>query len=237
MPSSTPRSPFHYVVGRSTSNSGERLFVSDVRNATLSRDLSKYKGFVPANELLAEGLVSPNFGGTIKVHKNSMGGFHGIYIGAGPYLSMHTFATIDQGLINVLATGVNVKNAQFPIVDSNEGQLALAVTGGYRGRFGWPAGIGSGSDREGLYVAVNYNYLHGFRYENIDMTIRLDTDNAGLITLAPSTTPLVINKREATSGTGFAVDMGVGAVIDRWEVGFGAKGLANRIDWKASRRR
>jgi hypothetical protein len=28
--------------------------------------------------------------------------------------------------------------------------------------------------------------------------------NAGLITLAPSTTPLVINKREATSGTGFA---------------------------------
>ena len=224
-------SPFHYVVGRSTGNSGETLFISDIRNATLSRDLSRYSGFSPANQLLAEGLVSPNFGGTIKVHKNGSGGFHGIYIGAGPYLSMHTSATIDQGLTNVLATGVNVRNAQFPIVDSTEGQLALAVTGGYRGRFGWPAGVGSGSNREGLYVAVNYNYLRGFRYENIDMTIRLDTDNAGLITLAPSTTPLVISRREATSGSGSAIDLGVGAVIDRWEVGFGAKGLGNRIDW------
>lgn len=229
-------SPIHYVVGRSKSNSGQALFISDVRNATLSRDLSKYKGFVPANSLLAEGLVSPNYGYTFKVRKNPMGGFHGIYVGAGPYLSMHTFATIDQGLINVLATGVNVRNAQFPIVDATEGQLALAVTGGYRGRFALPSGIGSGSERDGIYVAANYNYLHGFHYENIDMTIRFDTDNAGLITLAPTTKPIVINERQATKGTGFAIDMGVGAVVDRWEVGFGAKGLANRIDWSGIKR-
>ena len=63
------------------------------------------------------------------------------------------------------------------------------------------------------------------------MTVRLDTDNAGLVTVAPSTTPLVIDRREATKGQGFAVDVGVGAVIDRWEVGFGANGIANRIDW------
>ena len=58
--------PIHFIIGRSSGNSGEAAFVSDIRNATLSRDLSKYKGFVPANTLLGEGLAAPNFGGTIK---------------------------------------------------------------------------------------------------------------------------------------------------------------------------
>src|ERR1700720_626531 len=44
---------------------------------------SKYKGFVPASNILAEGLVSPDFGFTIKVHKGERGSFQGIYIGAG----------------------------------------------------------------------------------------------------------------------------------------------------------
>src|SRR5437762_14270222 len=35
-------SPIHYIVGRSTDNSAEALFVSDIRNATFSRDLSRY---------------------------------------------------------------------------------------------------------------------------------------------------------------------------------------------------
>ena len=75
-------SPLHYVVGRDTSTSSEALFVSDIRNATFSRDLSKYRGFVPANNILAEGLASPRWGGTIKVHRDSDGGYQGIYIGA-----------------------------------------------------------------------------------------------------------------------------------------------------------
>ncbi len=223
-------SPIHYVVGRDTSNAGQTAFVTDIRNATLSRDLTRYRGFAPANELLAEGLGAPNFGYTIKMRKDAGGGFQGIYIGAGPYLSMRTSGTIDAGFTNVLSSGVNTPNARFPITDATEMQLALAVTGGYRGRFALP-GVGSGSARDGLYVAANYNYLRGFRYEDFGMTIRLDTDNRGLITLAPSTTPIVIDRREATHGTGFALDMGVGAVIDRWEVGFGAQGIANRIDW------
>jgi hypothetical protein len=33
------------------------------------------------------------------------------------------------------------------------------------------------------------------------------------------------------AGTGYAIDLGVGVVVDRWEVGFGADGVANRIDW------
>jgi hypothetical protein len=228
--------PIHYVIGRdSSSNAGKTAFVSDIRNAELSRDLSKYRGFAPASTLLGEGLAAPNFGGTIKVKKNGSD-FQGIYVGAGPYLSMHSDANIAQGLIDVLSTGINARNAQFPITNNDEFQLALAVTGGYRGRFAWPTGVGSGSDRDGLYVAANYNYLHGFQYQKIDMTIRLDTDNAGLVTVKPATTPLLINQSEASSGRGFAIDVGVGAVIDHWEVGFGANGLANRINWTGAQR-
>src|SRR5499427_3347479 len=58
-------SPMHYALDRGTTNNAEELFVSDLRNATISRDLSRYKGFVPANDVLAEGLAAPNFGGTI----------------------------------------------------------------------------------------------------------------------------------------------------------------------------
>ena len=74
--------------------------MSDIRNATLSRDLSSYHGFVPANDLLAEGLASPNWGYTFKVKKDARGGFQGIYVGAGPYLSMHTVGTIDPRFTN-----------------------------------------------------------------------------------------------------------------------------------------
>jgi hypothetical protein len=225
-------SPVYYVIGRESTSTGTS-FVTDIRNANLSRNLNSYRGFVPANNLLAEGLTAPNWGGTIKLHNDAAGGFQGIYIGAGPYLSMHTDATIDRGLTNLLtsATPVTVPNAEFPITSTSQGQLAIAVTGGYRGRFGWPAGAGSGSDRNGLYVAANYNYLHGLRYEDIGLKIQLDTDKTGLITLAPATSPIVINRRTATSGQGFALDLGVGAVIDRWEVGFGANGIANRTTW------
>jgi len=222
-------SPLHYVIGRGGTNSAQALFVSDVRNATLSRDLTKYKGFVPANELLAEGLVAPSFGGTIKLHRGAGGGFQGLYIGAGPYLSLHTSATIDPALTGVLSSGVNVPNVQFPITNADEGQLALAVTGGYRGRFSWRQGIGSGSAREGLYVAANYNYLHGFQYENDAMTIALRTNSAGLIVDASD---IAIDHRHAKDGRGFSLDAGVGAVIDRWEIGVGAKGIGNRIDWR-----
>ena len=224
-------SPIHFVLNRRSGNSGQTAFVSDIRNATLSRDLSRYAGFVPANDLLAEGLASPNWGYTFKVKKEARGGFQGIYVGAGPYLSMRTVGTIDPRFTNVLATGVNLPNAEFPFTNTDEGQFALAVTGGYRGRFGWPAGTGKGTDREGLYLAANYNFLRGFQYENFDMTIRLNTDNSGLLFSKPGTTPVAITWREATEGTGFAIDVGVGAVIDHWEVGFGARGLGNRIDW------
>ncbi|HEX7140463.1 MAG TPA: hypothetical protein VF219_21610, partial [Vicinamibacterales bacterium] len=108
-------SPMHYGLTREQTNTGEDLFVSDLRNATLSRDLTRYKGFVPASDLLAEGLAAPNFGGTIKLYKGKRGSFQGIYVGGGPYLSVRSDSTFSPALIGVLSTGVNVPNAQFPI--------------------------------------------------------------------------------------------------------------------------
>ena len=224
-------SPIHYVVGRDSDNSAEALFVSDIRNATLSRDLSRYRGFVPANNILAEGLASPSWGGTIKVHRDDNGGYQGIFIGAGPYLSLHDEAAFDQQLINVLSTGNNVANAVMPITNSDQGQVALAVTGGYRGRFAWPgaaSGTSSGSGREGVYIAVNFNYLRGFLYENDGLAVNLATDRFGL--LAPTSTVTIL-RQHADRGTGFAIDAGAGAVYDKWAFGFGANGISNRIDW------
>jgi hypothetical protein len=224
-------SPIHFVVGRDTSTSGEALFVSDIRNATFSRDLSKYRGFAPANDILAEGLSSPSWGGTIKVHRDADGGYQGIFIGAGPYLSQHVAATFDQQLTNVLASGVNAANATMPITNADQGQVAMAITGGYRGRFAWPgatSGTSSRSGREGVYVAANYNYLRGFLYENDALNITLATDRFGLLT--PASTVFISHQR-ATSGTGFSLDTGAGVVYDRWDVGFGVNGISNRIDW------
>jgi len=222
----------HYGLDRGQTNTGETLFVSDLRNATVSRDLSRYRGFVPANDLLAEGLAAPNFGGTIKVFKGARGSFQGVYVGAGPYLSVRSSSTFDPGLTGVLTTGVNVPNALFPINNTDEGQLAMAITGGYRGRFAWGSGIGSGSAREGLYVAVNYNYLRGFQYENDAMAITLRTAATGLLVDASN---IVLVHQHATDGRGYSLDAGIGAVIDRWEVGLGANGIGNRIDWSGLR--
>ena len=223
--------PIHYVVGRDDNDSAQALFVNDIRNATLSRDLSKYKGFEPANSMLAEGLASPSFGHTIKIKTGSGGAFQGIYIGAGPYLSMHSAELIDPTLTGVLESGVNVANATMPMTSRSQGQLALAITGGYRGRMAWPPGIGSGTDREGLYVAADYNYLRGFEYQDIDMVVKIETDRNGLVTVLPTSSPIVIDQRHATKGTGYSIDLGIGAVIDHMEFGFGARGIGNRINW------
>jgi hypothetical protein len=225
-------SPLHYVVGRGTTNSGS-AFVTDIRNGRLSRDLTAYRGFQPVSSIVSEGLASPNWGGTIKFGRKSDGTFHGVYIGAGPYLSMRNFSNIDPALIDLLAPDSTAvaRNAQFPLSNVAQAQMALAITGGYRGRFAWPSGVGSGSPRDGVYVAANYNYLRGFEFEDVDMQARLATDAVGLVTINPGVAPVTVGRRFSTTGRGRAVDIGVGAVIDRWEVGFGANGLGNRITW------
>jgi hypothetical protein len=223
-------SPLHYQFNRhEESDSGRELF-TDIRRATLSRDLSDYRGYDLSNQPVAEGLASPSWGATFRVRGDRDAPFQGFYVGAGPYLSMRTAATIDPRVIDILAseTALRFSNTNYQLGSDTFGQIAMAITGGYRGRFA----VAGGSDRDGIYAAVDYNYLHGFRYEQVDAALRLDTDGAGLLTINPlQPTPLQIVRTTAESGTGFAIDAGLAAVINGFEVGFGINGIANRINW------
>ncbi len=224
--------PLHYVFGRDPGGNRGK-FVKDAVNGELSRDLNTYRGFVPTNKLVAEGLASPNWGKTFKFAKRPNGTFQGFYVGAGPYLSARTSLSIDKNLTDVLGSASPVPaaalaNRTFTITDDSVGQLALAVTGGYRARVALPGRAG----RSGVYIGANYHYLRGFHYEAPNILIRFDTDQAGLVALRPTTAPAVVNREFSTSGTGYAIDVGLAAVIDRLELGFGANGLGNRIDWR-----
>jgi hypothetical protein len=227
-------SPLHYIIDRNTTDTGQQ-FVNDIRNAELNRDLNTYRGFVPANDVFAEGLASPSYGGTIKFRNGGSGGaFQGIYVGAGPYLSMQTTALIDPALTALLGspTPVVARNTSFYLSNDTISQTALAITGGYRGRFSWGSAIGAGRAVDGFYLGANYHFLRGFRYEDFDLRGRLDTDGAGLLTINPFLgSPLLVRRDSSTEGTGFAVDVGGAAVLGPWQIGLGVNGIANRINW------
>ncbi len=128
---------------------------------------------------------------------------------------------------------VEIPNRNFEINNQSTGQLALSITGGYRGRIGISGGGNqSGSSRNGVYLAMNYHYLWGFRYEKLDTAAQLDTDSEGLLTIMPETSPLGLYYMNSRSGRGFALDFGLGVVVNGWEFGFGANGVANRIEWE-----
>ena len=231
-------SPIHYIVGRDDTGTAN-AFITDLRNGELSRDLNDYRGFSPATSVSAEGLASPNWGYTFKIKKGSDGTFQGVYGGAGMYFSMVTSAEIDPALAAVFAspTPVYIPNTSFYMSNDTESQFAMAITGGYRARFAWPGraigtGLGANAAQEGLYVGVNYHYLHGFTYENFQPDARLDTDAEGLLTVnLAQGFPVTITRNNSTSGRGFAIDTGVAAVVGPWEAGIGVNGIANRIEW------
>src|SRR5678816_1570486 len=133
-------SPLHYIVGRDDTSTAS-AFITDLRNGTLNRDLNEYRGFSPATSTVAEGLASPNWGHTFKIRKSAEGPFQGIYAGAGPYFSMKTDAEIDPALAAIFAspTPVYVPSTSFAMSNDTLSQFALAITGGYRGRFALPA--------------------------------------------------------------------------------------------------
>jgi hypothetical protein len=222
-------SPIHWIVGRDGEGTGND-FVTDILNGELSRNLNSYQGFVPAAEITAEGLANPVWGHTFKFAQRGSS-FHGIYAGAGPYLSMQTHNLTDETLRMILGsdTPVLVPNASFGIANTLDSQLALSVTGGYRARLpiaGWTG------DLDGLYLGANYNFLKGFIYEAFDTTLRLDTNDAGLLVVNPQLpAPLRVARDSSKDGIGFAIDVGAGFVLDRWRFGFATNGIANRIDW------
>lgn len=225
-------SPIHYIIGRDSTDTGTQ-FMEDLRNATLSRDLNVYAGFQPTNSIVAEGRASPSWGKTFKFHRNG-NAFQGIYVGAGPYLSLQTAGTFDPALTAIWAspTPVYPPNASFFLNSTTLNQNAIAITGGYRTRIAWPSGVGSGGETEGLYIGGNYHYLRGLFYQDFDANARIDTNAAGLVTVKPGLGfPLVMARETSKSGRGLALDAGVAAVISRWELGFGVNGIANRMDW------
>lgn len=225
-------SPLHYTVNRDGTGTGVE-FVNAIRNAQLARDLNVYRGFVPVTQPVAYGLANPSFGATIPVYRSDTAR-HGIFVGAGPYLAFRGALDVDQQFVDILSsdTDVYLPNAALPLTSDMRGEAALAITGGYRGRFALSGGTITGDDREGIYVALNYNYLRGFRYEEGDIAVRLDTDGDGLLTVNPALpAPILIARQSSDSGRGFAVDLGVAAFLKRWEVGFGINGVGNRITW------
>jgi hypothetical protein len=226
-------SPLHYVVGRDSTDTGS-AFVTDIRNASVSRDLNNYRGFSPVTEVSAEGLSAPLWGKTFKFRQGKRGDFQGIFVGGGSYLSMHTTASIDPALASLFASDapVYMRNANFPLRSDTDSQLAMAIAGGYRARIALPDGVGGGRPTDGLYIGANYRYLWGFGYEDFDVSARLDTDANGLLTVNPAAGfPLHLNRYSSRSGRGLAADVGVAAVVNRWDLGFGINGIANRIDW------
>ncbi len=224
-------SPINLQFGRQNNESitGRNLF-TDFRNATVSLDLADYRGYKLVNQPIAEGLASPSWGATIRVRGERGGPFQGVYVGAGPYLAMRTAADLDPRVVDILGSEdpIRFPNTSYPIATALQGQFAMAITGGYRGRFA----INSDGPRDGVYVAADYNYIHGFRYENADLALRLDTNAAGLLTINPALpTPLQIVRTSAGTGKGFAIDTGVAVVYRGVELGFGVNGIANRINW------
>ena len=170
--------PLHYTFDRNGTGTGID-FIEDLLDGRLNRDMNTYRGFIPTSQPVAYGVLAPNWGVTIPVYKKQDGTTHSVYAGGGLYVPFRGALEVDDQLKSILSSDTNVyiPNTQF------------RITGGVRSggcRSPLPADIGAacgcregGSHRDGLYVAFNYNYLRGFRYEDIGMTLRLDTDSAG----------------------------------------------------------
>jgi hypothetical protein len=160
-----------------------------------------------------------------------------VYVGAGPYVSLATDVDFDQNLLNIFASPSNVypANTSLLIGDTTAAQAAIAITGGYRGRFSVAGTSGTqlGSGRPaGLHVAANYSYLHGLHYDSADLTVRFDTDANGRVMPLPTTDPMVVDRAYSKSGRGYAVDIGAVFVTEKWDIGVGVDGVANKIDWE-----
>jgi hypothetical protein len=138
----------------------------------------------------------------------------------------------DPQLIAILESPVNVTvpaNTSFFATNSAVQQAAAAITVGYRAKVGFPS---SASARDGVYLAVNFNYLIGLRQDMADLNLQIATDSAGLVTATPLSVPLTIDHLYSSSGRGFSTDLGVAIVKNGWEFGVGANDVGNRMDWR-----
>jgi len=218
-------SPMHIPVSGGTSAEGS-AFAQDVRNGTLSRDLNVYRGFIPQS-IQATRLVAPRWGRSFDVGPRGGPTTHRVYVGAGPNLALRTAVSLNDAFLDFLSAGGTTyeRNQQLAITNDTQGQVALAITGGYRGAFAL---------REGgtFHVMGNVNHLRGLRYEAADLALSLRTDERGLVASGPGDLPLSIVRRTSTSGAGYSLDLGAGIVTGPWEAGFSGQNLGSRMTWR-----
>ena len=229
-------SPLHQVFGRSEDITAGSL-LRDIVKRRVDPDLNSYRRSERGSGIDAstyyEGLVALNWGHTFMLHQDDRG-FQGIYAGAGPYLAANAFAEFDGELVDILnASGDRyVPAASLGLGGGETDQLAAAITGGYRARFPVFATAGAGASRNGMYVAANFHYLHGLRFDEFDARLQLDTDSNGLLMPDPPETPFTLDWNTSRDGYGMALDFGVAFVRNRWDFGAGVGGVANQITWK-----
>ena len=226
--------PMHITFGRESETQGEHI-VRDLVNGNLNRDLSTYKGFVPKSPMTMSGTFTPDYGKTIRLLKVGKL-YQGIFVGAGPYLTASTNLAIDPSLLANWSGASNSipTSASLYFDNLTESQAAVSITGGYRGRYGSPKVLKSkdGGDNDGVYVSVNYHYIHGLHYDSDISNARFDTDTAGLIALSvPAQPPVVVDRTWSNSGTGRAVDFGTSVVTGPWDFHVTANGVGNQIVW------
>ena len=223
--------PLHFVFGRGEDITA-RSFFRDVLNARLQRDPNAYSGFELPVLTEAEGLVSLTWGKQFMLHEDDRS-FQAIYVGAGPYLASQADFDFDAGLESILSGSGDkyIPQARLGVGGGEESRLALDITGAYRARFPLFASDGATASRNGMYVAANYHHLQGFRYDEFDAHLQLDTDTNGLLVPDPPERPFVLNWNKSTHGVGLSMDFGVAFVVNRWDFGVGVSGVANRITW------
>jgi hypothetical protein len=226
-------SPLHFVFGRSDDITFGSFF-RDMIHARLERDLNAYRGdgFEPPLVTSDEGRIDLTWGYTFKLREGNRS-FQRIYVGAGPYLAAQAYADFDaefQKLLNS-STDRYTRSASMAIGGGETDQLALDITGSYRARFPFFAQDGPETSRNGMYVTANYHHLQGFRFDEFNAKLRLDTDENGLLVPDPPETPFRLEWDTSSKGIGLSLDFGASFVINRWDFGVGVTGVANRIKW------
>ena len=199
-------------------------------------------------EYLGEWLVSTNWGRTFTLHEGRGGVEHAVYAGVGPYMSFHADAAVDGTFRSYVDVDEVVRSAAagrvagelvhldmtFDVDNHTYTQAAAAAVGGYRAKLPLPGRPSAG--RDGIYLAAHYNYLFGFRYEDLTADFDLALDSAVLAAAPAAGAPPVrlgaFDRVTSRRGRGFALDVGMAFVVDKWDFGVGATGLMNRIDWK-----
>jgi len=227
-------SPLHFVLGRREDITAASFF-RDMINAQLQSDLNAYRGggFDTPLKTSAEGLMAMTWGHTFMLHEGDRS-FQGIYVGAGPYLAAQAYADYDAEFEKLLNSETDryVRSVTMGVGGGETDQLALDITGSYRARFPVFAQDGPGASRNGMYVMANYHHLQGFRFDEFNAKLRLDTDPGGLLVPNPPEVPFALDWHTSSKGVGLALDFGMAFVVNRWDFGAGVSGVANRIKWR-----